>query len=158
VRLLLAPPDGWIAAEEGGRTVARPPFDRRTTLAWTPLGVAPTSPASWFEAVVRAELAPDERAEELRRTPRETADGWPLLVVEDMVVAGADVTAVRLHAFYTFREHCGSATLRAADEASYFGARDAVLARLLAARPDFSGALACLADFYAPDPQGAQGP
>jgi hypothetical protein len=148
MRLDLQAPSGWQVRRRGDGFVAYAPPGVRARLVWSPLALASTVPAAALERAVTAELPPGARVEELQRTRGETGTGWPLLLVDLWVLRGAEVVELRLAALYQFRALAAHALLCVRDERLFFGVRQECMPGLVAARPDFRGALSCIAQFW----------
>jgi len=149
MQLVLTPPPGWVV--EADATRAALPAHPGVVFEWSGLLPLPTR-ADLFDAdALAASLPAGGRLHEIRRVADETETGWPVLVVEAMVVVAERVVELRLAAVYGFRELAARALLRAADEATYFSVRDEVRAAMVAARPDFRGGVTSIADFWGDD-------
>src|SRR5205814_1835505 len=113
----------------------------------------------WIDRTFRQEAPGGARVEILCNHELSTNTGWPMRLVEAKV--GGELFAA---AFYAFQEHGASAVARFADEAALERHRDELQGIFAAARPDFTGAVSCLAELsdivptVAAAPAGARPP
>lgn len=121
-------------------------------LTYGALVLLPDEQRPWIEQTVRSELPPGATAKILTTTEGQTDTGWPLRVVEALILApkSNEVLEVRLCAFYAFLEHAAVAIVRAPSQAGIETRRGLIGAILRSAAPLWKrpGQPACLADFW----------
>jgi tetratricopeptide (TPR) repeat protein len=102
----------------------------------------------WIDRVMREGTSVGTRVEITANRELTTDTGWPLRLVEAKVTSGeaAQLVELRLGAFYAFQEHGAAALARFPDPATLEARRAEIVRAFTAARPDFSGQVACLAE------------
>jgi len=113
-----------------------------------PLALLPDDLRAWIRTAVGRELSAGARLELVSERETATDTGWPMRLVEAHVVEGSAIREVRLAALYAFFEHGGSAVIAARDRGTLEPHREAAVAWLRAARPEFSGEVATLAELW----------
>jgi hypothetical protein len=140
VRVALTIPDGWSVTEDDEGGAASGPDAK---LTWGGLGLVPHEPARVLADLAGAGLAAGGRIVPLSHEERLTADGWPFtLDVSEVLDASGARLAWRAYALYRFFEHAAVARISAP------APTPALLELLASARPDFSSAVASLAQLF----------
>ncbi len=158
MRLALSFSPAWVVKEapDGQRVAVLPATTPgpgalpRAIITFGAIVLKPDEPREWQTRVAASDMAVGSRVRLGRTIEHTTATGWPLRMVEAMLLRGdtEEVLEVRLCAFYTFLEHAAVAIARAADAASLDAAGPELLAVLTSGRPDWSGATTWLAGLW----------
>lgn len=157
MKLLLSLPPTWqtTSDDDRGRGVQLPPSGSgpAATLRITHPVPAPKDPVAWLRERLSDGLPAGSRLAEARSADAQTATGWPLQLVEVLILPAPDAgdapAEVRLGACYRMLDFVATAVLCGLTPAQFAADAAALQDVLRSARPSFRGpAPAALRDLW----------
>jgi len=116
---LRLPPDALERSKDGGFEITRR-NEPSLRIEIDPLLVAPDDRREWMRALLEREVLEDCSVRVLGSTQGTTERGWPLEIVDTIVVRGRDVVVEhRLAAVYDMLGHIAAVTVHASDGPRY---------------------------------------